>query len=44
MYTDIYKLEQASKNIFDLSIKVETYNVICSKDSNSSKMFIYQNQ
>ena len=43
--TDIYKLEQASKNIFDLrNIQSgKTYNVICSKDSNSAaKCFIYQ--
>jgi len=43
--TDIYRLEQASKNIFDLrNIQSgKTYNVICSKDSNSAaKCFIYQ--
>ena len=43
--TDIYKLEQASKNIFDLrNIQSgKPYTVICSKDSNSvAKCFIYQ--
>jgi len=43
-HTDIYKLEQASKDIFDLtSIQAETgYTVICSKDSNSiAKCFVY---
>ena len=43
--TDIYKLEQASKNIFDLrNIQSgKPYTVICSKDSNSiAQCFVYQ--
>ena len=43
--TDIYKLEQASKNIFDLSNiqSGKPYTVFCSKDTNSiAKCFVYQ--
>ena len=43
--TDIYKLEQAAKDIFDLR-NIQSgkgYTVICSKDSNSiAKCFVYQ--
>ena len=40
--TDIYKLEQASKNIFDLrNIQSgKPYTVICSKDSNSVMFYL----
>jgi len=44
-HTDIYKLEQASKDIFDLrNIQSgKPYTVICSKDSHSiAKCFVYQ--
>lgn len=43
--TDIYKLEQASKNIFDLSNiqSGKPYTVFCSKDTNSiAQCFVYQ--
>ena len=43
-HTDIYKLEQASKNIFDLAAikKDKGYIVICSKDSNEiAKCLVY---